>query len=113
MQVTQRKIQARVVAETEAASSILREHLPDLRSRLESFGMQIEQIEIETESQERQAEFSWNRHEQEQRDQRHRQSQNSRQRAEPPTHTQTVTEPVERATHDPRRAAVAGVDIRL
>ncbi len=41
---------ARVVTETEAASSALREHLSDLRSRLESLGMQIEHIDIETDS---------------------------------------------------------------
>ena len=50
MRINGRKMDARVVAETEAASSALREHLPDLRSRLESFGMEIEQIEIETDS---------------------------------------------------------------
>ena len=49
MRINQRKVEARVVAETEAASAALREHLPDLRARLESFGMQIEQLEIETE----------------------------------------------------------------
>jgi flagellar hook-length control protein FliK len=50
MRINGRKMEARVVAETEAASNALREHLPDLRSRLESFGMQIERIEIETDS---------------------------------------------------------------
>ena len=50
MRIQQRKVSARVVAETEAASAALREHLPDLRARLESFGMQVEQLEIETES---------------------------------------------------------------
>ena len=47
MRINQRKVQARVVAETEAASAALREHLPDLRARLESYGMQIERLEIE------------------------------------------------------------------
>lgn len=51
MQINQRKVQARVVAETEAASNALREHLPDLRARLESYGMQIERLDVETESQ--------------------------------------------------------------
>ncbi|MDB4749321.1 flagellar hook-length control protein FliK [Rubripirellula sp.] len=50
MRIQQRKVAARVVAETEAASAALREHLPDLRARLESFGMQVEKLEIETES---------------------------------------------------------------
>ena len=50
MRIQQRKVAARVVAETEAASAALREHLPDLRSRLESFGMQVEQLDIETEN---------------------------------------------------------------
>jgi flagellar hook-length control protein FliK len=52
MRIDGRKMEARVVAETEAASSALREHLPDLRARLESFGMQVERIDIETESSE-------------------------------------------------------------
>ncbi len=38
-----------MVAETEAASAVLREHLPDLRARLESQGMQIERLDVETE----------------------------------------------------------------
>ena len=50
MRIQQRKVAARVVAETEAASAALREHLPDLRAKLESFGMQVEQLEIETEN---------------------------------------------------------------
>ncbi|MFK8112583.1 MAG: flagellar hook-length control protein FliK [Rubripirellula sp.] len=54
MRIQQRNVQARVVAETEAASNALKEHLPELRARLESFGMQVESIEIETESQDQQ-----------------------------------------------------------
>ncbi len=54
MRINQRKVQARVVAETEAASAALREHLPDLRARLESFGMQVEKLEIETEANDQQ-----------------------------------------------------------
>jgi flagellar hook-length control protein FliK len=50
MKVQNRNVQARVVAETEAASSSLREHLPELKARLESFGMQVEKIEVEVES---------------------------------------------------------------
>ncbi len=52
MRIAGRQLNARVVAETEAASSILREHLTDLRQRLESFGMQVERIDIETEGNE-------------------------------------------------------------
>ncbi len=54
MRISQRKVQARVVAETEAATAALREHLPDLRARLESFGMQVEKIEIETDASDQQ-----------------------------------------------------------
>ena len=50
MRMNQRRIQARVVAESEAAGSALREHLPELRQRLESQGLQIERFEIEVES---------------------------------------------------------------
>ncbi|OUX51385.1 MAG: hypothetical protein CBE43_03880 [Rhodopirellula sp. TMED283] len=50
MRIQQRKVAARVIAETEAASAALREHLPDLRARLESFGMQVEQLDIETDN---------------------------------------------------------------
>ncbi|MDC0288016.1 flagellar hook-length control protein FliK [Rubripirellula sp.] len=50
MRIQQRKVAARVIAETEAASAALREHLPDLRARLESFGMEVEQLDIETEN---------------------------------------------------------------
>ncbi len=50
MRINGRNMNARVVAETEAASSMLREHLGDLRQRLESYGMQIESIQVETDS---------------------------------------------------------------
>ena len=53
MQVRQHQVRARVVAETEAAAAALREHLPDLRARLESLGMQVERLEVETESSEK------------------------------------------------------------
>ncbi len=49
MQVSGRKVTARVVAETEVASGLLREHVGDLRARLEAQGMQVERIEIDTE----------------------------------------------------------------
>lgn len=60
MRIQGRNMNARVVAETEAASNALREHLPDLRSRLESFGMQIERIEVETEADQGQSRFDGN-----------------------------------------------------
>ena len=49
MRVQDRRVDARVVAESEAAGHILRDHLPELRQRLESQGMKIERIEIQTE----------------------------------------------------------------
>lgn len=53
MRIQQRSVQARVVAETEAASNALREHLPELRQRLESQGLQIERLDVETETSDR------------------------------------------------------------
>ncbi len=50
MRISQKKVEARVVADTEAASAALREHLPELRARLESFGMNVERIEVETDA---------------------------------------------------------------
>lgn len=50
VKVQNRNVQARVVAETEAASASLRESLPELRTRLESFGLQVEKIEVEVDS---------------------------------------------------------------
>ena len=58
MRMNDRRIQARVVAESEAAGSALREHLPELRQRLESQGIQIERFEIEVESSERESRSS-------------------------------------------------------
>lgn len=49
MRVQDRRVEARVVAESETASQILREHLPELRQRLESQGLQVERIEVQTE----------------------------------------------------------------
>ncbi|TWU45942.1 flagellar hook-length control protein [Novipirellula aureliae] len=50
MQVSDRKMQTRVIAETEAAAAALREHLPELRMRLESQGIQMEKMSVEVES---------------------------------------------------------------
>jgi flagellar hook-length control protein FliK len=49
VRMQQKKVEARVVADTEAAGAALREHLPDLRARLESFGMQVEKIDVDVE----------------------------------------------------------------
>lgn len=71
MRVNKQSVRARVVAETEQASAILREHLPDLRTRLESFGMQVEQIEVETEANSDQTESPLDREPQQRQDRRH------------------------------------------
>ena len=52
MHMHERRIQARVVAESEAAATVLREHLPELRQRLESQGIQIERFQIDVDSSE-------------------------------------------------------------
>lgn len=49
MRVQDRRVEARVVAESEAAGQILRDHLPELRQRLEAQGMKIERIDVRTE----------------------------------------------------------------
>ena len=49
MRIQRNRVNARVVADNEATGSMLREHLPDLRNKLESFGMQIERIEVSIE----------------------------------------------------------------
>lgn len=111
MQVTQRKIQARVVAETEAASALLREHLPELRSRLESFGMQVEQIEVETESQEQSSDFNWHRGEQQRRESRQAMRGISRPPLEPAV--PSGARPVEATADVGGPLPAAGVDLRL
>ena len=70
MRIRQKMVQTRVVAESEAAASALREHLPDLRGRLEAHGLQIESLTIEVESEQTQSQLSsqdqgssWNDHE--------------------------------------------------
>ncbi len=50
MQVQDQQIRARVVAETEAAGHVLRENINDLKNRLESQGLSVEQIDVETDS---------------------------------------------------------------
>jgi len=50
LRVQESRLRARMVTETEAASQVLREHLPQLRSSLESQGIRVESIEIETDT---------------------------------------------------------------
>ncbi|KLU06152.1 Flagellar hook-length control protein FliK [Rhodopirellula islandica] len=47
--IQENNLRGRMVTESEAASQLLREHLPQLRSQLESQGMRLESIEITTE----------------------------------------------------------------
>ncbi len=48
MRINGRVVQATVTADTEQASAILREHLPELRQRLESQGLTIERLDVGT-----------------------------------------------------------------
>jgi flagellar hook-length control protein FliK len=50
MQVKNRSVDASVIAQTEAAAATLREHLPELRSRLESMNLQVERLEVRVDS---------------------------------------------------------------
>ncbi|EMI21722.1 Flagellar hook-length control protein [Rhodopirellula maiorica SM1] len=62
MQIKSNKMQTRVVAETEAAAAALRENLPELRARLQSQGMQIEQLSVEVEKDPQSGERSFSGH---------------------------------------------------
>lgn len=46
--IQENNLRGRMVTESEAASQLLREHIPQLRSQLESQGMRLESIEITT-----------------------------------------------------------------
>ncbi|MEZ6090701.1 MAG: flagellar hook-length control protein FliK [Pirellulaceae bacterium] len=48
--VSGKKLSARIVTETDAATHVLKEHLPELRTRLAEQGFQLEQIDVNTES---------------------------------------------------------------
>ena len=50
MRVQDRQVEARVVAESEAASQLIREHLPELRQRLESQGLRVERLDVRNEA---------------------------------------------------------------
>jgi flagellar hook-length control protein FliK len=114
MRIHQRKVQARVVAETEAASKALKEYLPDLRVRLESFGMQVDRIEIETDSQDRdqQSHFGDQSHG---HDQQQGQGRSGQRLHRPDAEAgKSVSPIVSQATiASPAQAASSGVDVRL
>ncbi|MFG0267614.1 MAG: flagellar hook-length control protein FliK, partial [Rhodopirellula sp. JB055] len=46
--IQENNLRGRMVTESEAASQLLRDHLPQLRSQLESQGMRLESIEVTT-----------------------------------------------------------------
>lgn len=50
MQVQNSRVKARVVAETEETSNALKSNLPELRARLETYGMRVEQLDVEVET---------------------------------------------------------------
>lgn len=50
MRVQDHQVEARVVAESEAASQLLRDHLAELRQRLESQGLRVERFDVRTEA---------------------------------------------------------------
>ncbi|TWU57521.1 flagellar hook-length control protein FliK [Rubripirellula reticaptiva] len=110
MRIQQKKVEARVVTNTEAASAALKEHLPELRARLESFGMSVESIEVETDTSFDQndssaftdQESSWGQQPRRSPDRPQRPSRVS------PTVSQPVSAPVAVGT-----AISGGVDVRL
>jgi flagellar hook-length control protein FliK len=98
-----------VVAETEAASAALREHLPDLRARIESFGMQVERLEIETDGQD------WHQESQSDAESQQQQRQNNGWSGRPnPGTNQPVLREVSQATPVYQiDGKSAGVDVRF
>ena len=50
MRVRNKSVDATVIAESESAAAVLREHLPELRSRLERMDLQVDRLEIELDS---------------------------------------------------------------
>ena len=110
MQIQQKKVNARVVAETDAASSALREHLPELRARLEAHGMQIESLEIETQSSD--TDSSALDHRSHEEDSRERPARSDRQnQSETSEKERSVPAPVSRQPVS--LASAGGVDIRF
>jgi flagellar hook-length control protein FliK len=114
MHIKQRTVQARVVAETEAASKALREHLPDLRARLESLGMQVEKIEIETETNDPHQGSHFDAESQQQQQSRGERDSSTRASRPQTGRPAPVSPQVPQTTAaSPVVAATGGVDIRL
>ena len=115
MQVHDRQVRARVIAETEAASNALREHLPDLRARLESYGMRVERLEVETETSDSGFEARQQTDSQWQSPQQQRRSGNSFATTTPRSHRvePDVAGPILNPTAAALGAASRGVDVRL
>lgn len=112
MRINQRKVQARVVAETDAASAALREHLPDLRARLESFGMQVEKLEIETETNDQQ-QGSWFDNDSQQNQRQWQRQNQSRFQRRSLVARQAVSPDVSQTPVDYVHRITCGVDVRL
>ncbi|MGB7327215.1 MAG: flagellar hook-length control protein FliK [Rubripirellula sp.] len=110
MRIQQKKVEARVVTNTEAASAALKEHLPELRARLESFGMSVENIEVETDASFDQNESSAFT------DQESSWGQQSRRPPDHPQRPSRVSPAVSQSTSAPVAVGTAvsgGVDVRL
>ncbi|MDF1840807.1 MAG: flagellar hook-length control protein FliK [Rubripirellula sp.] len=112
MRVHQRNMQARIVAETEAASTALREHLPELRQRLESQGLQIERLEVEIDSADRETGDFRNSQDNEQQQSRW-QSPSSRRKPVTRPEASTAKPPVEVSRAAPSTISTNGVDLHL
>ncbi|MGI9473011.1 MAG: flagellar hook-length control protein FliK, partial [Rubripirellula sp.] len=109
MRIQHRKVQARVVAETDAAAAALREHLPELRARLESYGMQIERLDVETGGEEGQRGTAFDEGSQHQ----------TREQPRHPPHSDTGTVPQSQEPHQVSQDVSSadnlahGMDVRL
>ncbi|KAA1260221.1 flagellar hook-length control protein [Rubripirellula obstinata] len=113
MQIQQKKVNARVVAETEAASSALREHLPELRARLEAHGMQIESLEVDTQSSDSDSSALGQRSQKDSNDQRHANGERQP-RSEQRTRNEQSRTPAAPVSQQPvSLASAGGVDIRF
>ena len=113
MQIQQKKVNARVVAQTDAASSALREHLPELRARLEAHGMQIESLEVETQTGDSNSPALGQRSQKDSGDQNQANGERQTQpdRRERKDHSRTVGAPVSRQPVS--LTSMGGVDIRF
>ena len=108
MKIQQRSVQARVVAETEVAAAVLREHLPDLRARLESYGMQIEKLDVELGSDARQQGTPFEERSHQQTGQQHRRSDSLERMPKATPETNDVSPEV-----SPMSEPNQGMDVRL